>query len=101
MPVAHLVEQRLEQVVVRAVDERDVDRRAAQPRATRSPPKPPPMIDDPVRRRGRGGFHGADPGYRTRADRAESEARGTQSSATITFRAQEDPPSERVGAPRP
>ena len=40
----HLVEQRLEQVVVVPVEERDVRRRVPRPRAAYRPPKPPPMM---------------------------------------------------------
>ena len=62
--------------MVDAVDERDLDvRQRCQPPCHPQPAEPSADDDDPVRpasrrRRGRCGFHGEVPGYRTRADRA-------------------------------
>jgi len=43
-PRGHLIEQRLEEVEVPSVDERDIDRHATQAPRKLNPAKPPPMI---------------------------------------------------------
>jgi hypothetical protein len=55
----HLVEERLEDVVVTPIDQRDVDRRLSQPARRLEPAEPPAQHDD-MRPRRFPAFHGID-----------------------------------------